>query len=276
MIRLVATDLDGTLLDDPKAAPPDFIEWVRKHPDICVVIASGRQYYNMRKLFSEIEDRLYFIAENGAIVFRQGRTVYKEPLQRQDVMACVGYLQAAQGMTPILCGERSAYMLHASRETEENAKLYYENLEFVDDLRLCADRDSVVKIAVFFERHDAHVFYPELCGLCERLDAALSGECWIDLANKKVNKGEALQAIQRDRQITREESMAFGDYLNDYELLRKCGMSFAMENAHPDLKKMADHIAPPNTEGGVMQILRSLEPVKPSGLLPTAGPEIRP
>ena len=48
-IRLVATDLDGTLLDNPKIVPREFIDWVLRHPEICVVIASGRQYFNLQR-----------------------------------------------------------------------------------------------------------------------------------------------------------------------------------------------------------------------------------
>lgn len=76
-IRLVATDMDGTLLDDPRVVPQEFMDWVALHPQLCIVIASGRQYYNMRKMFGKMEDSLVFIAENGGIVFEHGNVIYR-------------------------------------------------------------------------------------------------------------------------------------------------------------------------------------------------------
>ena len=71
-----------------------------------------------------------------------------------------------------------------------------------------------------------------------------------------VNKGEALRGVQRMLGIRPEECMAFGDYLNDCELLDAVGESYAMENAHPALKRIAKYIAPSNDEDGVMRVLR--------------------
>ena len=79
MIRLIALDLDGTLLDSDKNFPEGFPAWVKSHPDINVCLASGRQLYTLMQQFSEIADRLWYIAENGAVIgdavaYRDGRT----------------------------------------------------------------------------------------------------------------------------------------------------------------------------------------------------------
>lgn len=259
-IRLIATDMDGTLLDDPREVPQDFMEWVAQHPELCIVIASGRQYYNMRKLFGKMENSLVFIAENGGIVFEHGEVVYIDEMSKEDVMDCLSRLGNRDKQAVILCGAKSAYMRHHSQETERNAKNYYENLTFVDELADCIQQDQIVKIAVFYERHNAEENYARLSGWNDRLQASLSGESWIDLANVTANKGNALAMLQDKYQISREESMAFGDYLNDYGLLQRCEMSFAMENAHPDLKKIAKYIAPSNREGGVQKVLRAVLP----------------
>lgn len=254
-IKLVATDMDGTLLDDPRIVPQDFVEWVERHPELCIVIASGRQYYNMHKLFGGLEDRLVFIAENGGIIFEHGDAVYVDEMTKEDVMECLRRLGNQDRQAVILCGAKSAYMRHHSQEAERNAKMYYENLTFVDDLAACIQKDQIVKIAVFYEGHNAEENYGRLSGWNERLQASLSGECWIDLANRTANKGTALSMIQQKYQISEKESMAFGDYLNDVGLLQRCEMSFAMENAHPDLKKIAKYTAPSNRDGGVQKVL---------------------
>lgn len=259
-IRLVATDMDGTLLDDPRVVPQEFMDWVALHPQLCIVIASGRQYYNMRKMFGKMEDSLVFIAENGGIVFEHGNVIYINEMKKEDVLDCLYRLGNQDKQAVILCGAKSAYMQHHSQETERNAKNYYENLTFVDALPDCIQQDRIVKIAVYYEGHNAEENYARWSSWNTRLQASLSGESWIDLANVTANKGNALAMLQKKYQISRGESMAFGDYLNDVGLLQCCEMSFAMENAHPDLKKIAKYIAPSNREGGVQKVLRMVFP----------------
>ena len=92
----------------------------------------------------------------------------------------------------------------------------------------------------------------------EGLKAVLSGDSWIDIANSSVNKGAAIRSILEKYNIPAAEAMAFGDYLNDYDLLKSCGESYCMANGHPELKALAKHIAPSNDDDGVMRILRTL------------------
>ncbi len=86
--------------------------------------------------------------------------------------------------------------------------------------------------------------------------SSFPGEHWVDVMKPGVTKGGAMRGVQKKLGITPEECMAFGDYLNDCELLQSVGESYAMENAHPRLKEMARHIAPSNDEDGVMRVIR--------------------
>ena len=88
------------------------------------------------------------------------------------------------------------------------------------------------------------------------LSAVLAGPEWIDIVNKDANKGAAVKKIADLKGIKQDEILAFGDYLNDLTMLEAAGTSYAMVNGHPDLKKIADHIAPSNNDEGVMQILQ--------------------
>lgn len=258
-IRLIATDLDGTLLNSRKEVPAGFEEWVCAHPEIKMVIASGRQYYNIRKLFPKAADRLLYLAENGGMVVENEEVIYANTLEEEDVIGCIERFQEKEGHVVILCGERSAYMCHTTGDAERNAHMYYENLEFVEELRECLHKDHMIKIAVFFRGHDADTYYRNLEKVPDRLNMVLSGECWIDIANKEVCKGAALRFVQDRYGIDADESMAFGDFLNDESLLMQCTESYAMRNGHPLLKEKAKYIAPSNDEDGVMSVLRAVE-----------------
>ena len=84
----------------------------------------------------------------------------------------------------------------------------------------------------------------------------LSGANWVDVMKPGVNKGRAMRMLQAIKGVSPDESMAFGDYLNDWELLQSVTESYAMENALEELKKIARHIAPPNDEDGVMRVVK--------------------
>ena len=86
----------------------------------------------------------------------------------------------------------------------------------------------------------------------------LSGEHWVDVMKPGVHKGAAMRGLQKMLGIAPSECMAFGDYLNDCELLESAGESYAMANAHPLLKAQAKHIAPSNDDNGVIRVIREV------------------
>ncbi len=260
-IKLVATDMDGTLLNSKKEVPGDFAEWVRCHPDIKTVIASGRQYYTLEKDFADIRDELVFIAENGALVFDRGEVLYKNVMDERDVLDCIALIEKIPCATAVLCGVQSAYIAESARTDEDvrrNAAMYYERLRYVKELRGIVGQDDIVKLAVYFKRRQAEGSFRYFDGLRPALSAVVSGESWIDVANRSVDKGKAVTAIREKYGIARGECMAFGDYLNDLQLLKACGESYCMANGHEKLKEAAGHIAASNDEDGVMRVLRGL------------------
>lgn len=257
-VKLVVTDLDGTLLNSRKEVPAGFEDWVCDHPGIKTVIASGRQYYNMYKLFPRAADRMLFIADNGGLVADKGEFIYTNTMKPEDVNVCVERFSVKDGHAVILCGEKSAYMKHGSDYVEKNAHMYYERLAFTDNLQSCMKEDKIIKMAVFIEDHSADTYYTGLEDMPEGVNVVLSGDCWLDIANEEVSKGEALRFLQNRYHIDAGECMAFGDFLNDESMMRQCGESYAMSNAHPGLKKAAKYIAPSNEEAGVMKILNRI------------------
>ncbi len=258
-IRLVAMDMDGTLLDSQKRLPSDFMDWVKRHPEIKAVIASGRQYYTLVKDFIPIKDRLIYIAENGGFVFEKGEMLYSNEMDKADILECLRLIDKVKGLTPILCGAESAYMRPAEEHILRECSMYYHHLQETEDLYAAVYRDVIVKIAIFADEKAAETSMKYFKNIKPHLTAVLSGDSWIDIANCTVNKGVAVDFIQKKYGIERSQSMAFGDYLNDARLLQNCEESYCMENGHPDLKALAKHIADSNDDNGVMKVLYSLD-----------------
>ena len=84
----------------------------------------------------------------------------------------------------------------------------------------------------------------------------LGDKTWLDIMKFDVDKGKALKKIQKELNISFEETMAFGDYLNDYGMLKNAKYSIAMGNAHPELKKIAYYITDTNDNKGFIKAVK--------------------
>ena len=259
-IRLVAVDMDGTLLDSRKQLPPDFLPWVISHPEIVTVAASGRQYYRLVKMFPGA-DRMILMADNGALIYRAtGELLNAVTMSEEQLHSALAVVRGIPGAVPILCGTRSAYSDPSTGSVFAEAGIYYERLQGLAHPEEMISVDPMVKVAVCFPDGTAEQHLADFDSLPQGLTPTLSGVCWIDVSRTDVNKGTGLRFLQEFLGISPEECMAFGDYLNDLPMLRCAGESYAMANAHPLLKQEAKHETASNDEGGVMQVLKRLWP----------------
>jgi hydroxymethylpyrimidine pyrophosphatase-like HAD family hydrolase len=86
----------------------------------------------------------------------------------------------------------------------------------------------------------------------------VSGKNWLDISDEKANKGNALKHVQQLLNVSKEETMVLGDYHNDIEMMQEANFSFAMENAHADIKELAKYSTKSNDDFGVETILEKL------------------
>lgn len=258
MIKLIAADMDGTLLDSQKRLPAGLFPVLKqlKERGIRFVVASGRQYYNLVQQFPGMEDEILFLSENGTMIFEKGEPIFLEPMETGDWHALIEKLRQIPGACPILCCPDTAYCENSGEEFEKNGRMYYERLKKVDDLLKV--QANVCKIAVYDLKDAESNSYPVMKKAVDsRFQVTLSGERWIDIMGAS-NKGTALTALEKLCGVSPEETMAFGDYLNDTQMMGACYYSCAMANAHPNLKKLARFWVPSNDEDGVLRTVRSM------------------
>lgn len=258
---LIALDMDGTLLDGDGRIPEDFwpLADLAVEQGIVLAPASGRQLTTLRNLF-EGEGRTApaaYIAENGTVVYHDGDIVSTTPIEQEYVHTVID-AAANLDATLVVCRPESAFLLTGQDQdvTDEIAK-YYHARSTVDDLHEIVTPD-VIKMALFTRGDSESTIAPPLRDAVPELATAVSGKHWVDLMNPLANKGIALTALASTLGVLPDRTIAFGDYLNDLELLKAAGTAYAMENAHPDIKSIADHIAPANTEHGVITELRRI------------------
>ncbi|WP_425247352.1 Cof-type HAD-IIB family hydrolase [Streptomyces sp. NEAU-NA10] len=269
-IRLIVTDMDGTLLDDDKQVPDGLWEVLAllRERGVLFSPASGRQYATLAREFAEVADGMVFIAENGTYVVRDGKELSSDPLDPAVVTRVVAAVRrlAADGVDvgAVVCGKRSAYVERTDEAFLAEVRRYYVRHEVVEDV--AAVEDDIIKVALFDFGSAEETTAPALAPFADTHQVVVSGEHWVDVMNRTANKGAALRRLQRELGITPAQTLVFGDYLNDLEMLDAADWSFAMANAHPEVVRRARHLAPANNDNGVLRTVVRLLGLPVGGL----------
>lgn len=257
MIRLIFSDMDGTLLDEQGNLPAGFGDLYRRlrARGIRFAPASGRQYASLVQTFAPWQDEMIFLAENGTMVMERGRELFSRPVDTAMALEVMRTGEKLAGVHCVLCGKKRGY-LHAEDDAPafraELAK-YITLSTVVEDF--AAVDDVPIKMAFFDSAGRAEqTIFPVMQQYAARMQVTLSSAHWVDVYEQGVSKGVAARRVQELFGITPDECVAFGDYGNDLEMMDAVTHSFAMENAIPAVKERARYRAPSNREHGVMEV----------------------
>ncbi|MBQ8171164.1 MAG: HAD family phosphatase [Oscillospiraceae bacterium] len=258
MIKLIASDMDGTLLDDKKQLPPDFYEVIDRLDEkgIKFVVSSGRTYAAVGHLFpEEYRTRLDYICDNGAYIMHGGKPIHITPLDRATFEEFVQAAERIGGLKLLVCAEGGTYHLPDSEDFNREVAKFYKNHIECDDL--LSIKDTIYKLAVCDMQGAQERGKPALDAIFgDRLNIQVSGVIWMDVMAGGISKGSALKKMCELLGIDKSEVMAFGDYYNDTDMLLNAGMSFAMENGNDYIKSICTHRAESNNSGGVTKAIK--------------------
>lgn len=258
-VKLVVTDMDGTLLNSEGKVSDLFFQLfaeLKKH-GIHFAAASGRQYHSITHKLDKIVEDITIIAENGGIAKQKDCEFSVTHLPKEKIDYLIGLLRNLEGVYIVLCGKEHAYIETREIEFIDLFNEYYASYKIVDDLTKVGS-DDIVKIAVFhFESSEQHI-YPAVKHLENEMQVKVSGANWLDLSHPNANKGVALKALQKKLGISKNETMVFGDYNNDLEMMDEAYFSYAMANAHPNVKEKARFSTESNNNAGVELVLEQL------------------
>lgn len=261
MIKLVATDIDGTLLvEGTDEINTEIYEIVLKLKEKGVVFcaASGRQYDSMEKLFAPIAREMIFIADNGAYVVCRGVDMQVITLQPEDSWALVEEIRTMEGCEPVLSTKDEVIIESKDQEFRNLLTRGYKNhVRIVEDLLQV--KGEMIKVAVYREKGVAPIAPQLIAKWKDKFRGMQAGRPWIDFMHLEADKGHAIASIQKALHILPEETMVFGDNENDINMIRQAGYGIAMGNAAPKVKAAADYIADTNVNDGVLKILREVE-----------------
>ena len=250
--------MDGTLLNSNHEVSNRFLEQFKelKKRNIQFVAASGRQYHSMAEKLQKIKDDIIFISENGAFVKKGDEELSVTPIKQSLIREILEIIDSIDGGYAMLCGKYKSYLDGSSRSFLEQIKEYYSCYEVVNDYTTVTD--EIVKIAVYHGISAEEYIYPKTTHLREQVKVKVSGPNWVDLNHVEAHKGNALQEVMDSYNVKSDEVLVFGDYNNDIEMLQLSEYSFAMANAHPNVKKVARYETSSHNDFGVERILEKL------------------
>ncbi len=239
MIKVIATDLDGTFLPPTKEMPPKTFDYInRLHAmGVTFVPASGRQLPNLKKMFAPALSQIAIIAENGGLAWADGKVFFRDPTPAAGIKYALGIIAEQEGLYPLLSCADCAYYASDFEPFVSTLKKSYSSARKVDNLLSVADGEEVLKISVWDSQPCAQHGGVILPPLIKGMRAMISGYDWIDISAPHANKGRAFEALLAYLGAERGESVAFGDHMNDYEMLRAAGKAYVPENAFPALNE---------------------------------------
>ena len=254
-VKLVLFDMDGTLLNSKKELPKEFNDIAKKmiNQGIKIAIASGRQYQTLIEQFSEFKDDFIFISDNGTICYYHDQCILSDQLTKEEVLHSRQKLSDSKA-SMIYCGIKSAYTENSNQEFINIANIYYKNFQVVKSINNIDDK--ICKLAIYHEEN-ASKLLDLYKGFSNTLTPVHSAKNWLDISHSNISKGSALIEIQKMFNISYYQTMAFGDYLNDLEMLKNSYYSFAMENAVDEIKRVSNFNTLSNDENGVIYALKN-------------------
>lgn len=256
-VKLIVSDMDGTLLNTKGEVSASFFELFKefKKHNITFCAASGRQYNSIVAKLNEIKEDIYIIAENGGIAKHKEEVLLSNYLAKDRVLQLIALLRNIEDANIVLCCNNEAYIESKDEYFIKHFQEYYHSFQHVEDLVTIAQTTPVFKIAVYHFKSSEDFIYPKLKDVKETVLVKVSGKNWLDISDHQANKGKAPQQVQQLLGVSKKQTMVFGDYLNDIEMMQEAKFSFAMANAHKDIKELANYSTDSNDNNGVTKVI---------------------
>jgi Cof subfamily protein (haloacid dehalogenase superfamily) len=257
-LRLLAVDVDGTLVGRDLCPSPRVTEAVRRATDggLCVTLASGRGFPSLVRLISLLDLRAPVIGYQGAEIrdAESGKILYQATLPA-DLVEEV--LSIPSGLEVTIHADDRVYLQALRRERSFYDWAFGLPVEIVADFHRVLRRDPL-KFLIIGEPDVLDRYEPTLrVRFAGRLQVVRSHHLFLEGVALGVSKGSALTRVAEMLGVDREATVAVGDQDNDISMIRWAGLGVAMGNATAKVKAAADVIAPPVEEDGLAWVIET-------------------
>lgn len=260
MIRLIVSDIDGTLVPEGGSdLNPEYMEVIRTLKSLGVefAAASGRQASSVDAVFHEVRDQIYYLSDNGAFVQRYGEPAREVRMRKEHVEALTKEAKSIRDCH-VLLSARDGY--YTDDSSEAFFRLVFEQykgtgrvVEQVNDYA-----GECIKLSLYSERGAVYLRDLLYDRWKDNFSINVSGERWLDINDFEATKGNAVGWIQESMGILPEETVVFGDNFNDISMLLRAERSYAPVRSHPDVKAAARYQVGSYEEDGVLAVLKKI------------------
>lgn len=260
-IKLITIDLDETLLRTDKTYDRDRFNRILKclrAKNVIVAIVTGNSFMKISDYFDKaLWTDLYFACDNGNYIVKDGQTLKKIGIPYEEFTPIVDFLDEFNAYSPVLGLGDQAYFRETKGPLFDFVSRYAKDVKYTRLFSQLPEDSVVTKIAIAtqdtLDRNKILVRiikerYPNVT-------AVTSGDGWVDVYNREGGKGSAIRYLQEKHQILPEESMAFGDSLNDESMMQQVYYSIAMANADKDLEMQCRYKIGSNNDQAVLSVL---------------------
>lgn len=256
MIKLIATDMDGTLLNNWKKVGKNFESVISElnEKEVIFALASGRNYQRIKEKFKEMDLDLMYISDNGNYIEYKGEVLNKNTLKKSDIINLSLFLKNISYCKYSFSNENDIYtdnkLVHAV-----GRYCFYKN-KFVENVTNI--KEDIIKCSILVPSAFHAKVLRELRAAFPHLHISRSSKHTIDVNSGVMNKGKAVELLKEKFSLKYDEVMVFGDYLNDLEMMGSAYYSYAMKNAHKEIKEKANFLAPSNKKNGVLKVIEEV------------------
>ena len=267
-IRVIATDMDGTLLDPKGQLDLPRLEKILDKLDqrgIRFVIATGNEIHRMRQLLGHIAERVVLVVANGARIFENNELIQAQTWDDAMVDKALGHFKGRECQDQfVVTAMNGGFVKKGTVFTEldkfmtpEMIEKLYQRMQFVDEFDSSLF-GGVLKMSMVVGEERLDSVLQEVNDLFNgHVRAVSSGYGCIDILQDGIHKAWGLVELLKRWNLKPEQIMAFGDSENDIEMLELAGISYAMENAEESVKRVATKVAPANSQAGVYKVLEN-------------------
>ena len=258
-IKLIVTDLDGTLFTTDKRLPPDFDTVLAelKARGIVFAVATGRNFAGISHYFPDKIQDMYFICDNGAFIMEHDKLIRCVTIDKELCRRVFNAVKEKGDIDVLACGLKGSYYTHCCPDMQYTMDNYYAPVTFVEDM--CHIDDELFKIS-YSDFNGGPIVSGSYRYMTDRfgdeLSISPSGGIWMDSMNKTVDKGAGVAALQEILGISPADTLIFGDYYNDVPMLKSAENVFVMADAPDDVKKYATKVVKSNDEYGVTEAIK--------------------
>ena len=287
MYKLIAIDLDGTMLNQYGAVTENTKEAIKKIQEkgTEVIIVSGRPIDSIKTIAKEIQSEKYFISGNGAILYdiKKQEIIYENTLKKSKVLDIIKICEensifyTIYTEKEIISKSLNFNVLYYNKENlnkDEENKTHINLMEDIYDyirnreekiikFTICDNNQAIFnsimrKLKEIEEIEVLDVSHMSRKTIKQGTEEFAIEYYYTEISAQNVDKWSALEILMEKTGIKREEIVTIGDNINDKKMIENAGLGIAMQNGSPEVRKIAKYIAPDNNDDGVAKVLEML------------------